>query len=73
VPLVGVYQGTVVSNNDPQRSGRVQVQIPSIGLNSTWALACLSPGSHGSYPVGSTVIIAFESGDATRPVVLGRV
>lgn len=72
--LFGVYRGTVTANTDPQGSGRVQVQVMALGSTSMWAPACAAPGSSlATYPVGCTVIVAFEGGDASFPVVLGRV
>jgi uncharacterized protein involved in type VI secretion and phage assembly len=74
VPLIGVYRGVVSSSSDPQNAGRVQVQVPSVGVTSTWALVCTQPGGVSTpYSVGSNVIVAFENGDSNRPVVLGRV
>ena len=73
MPLMGVYRGMVTDAADPQRSGRVRVQVPSIGMSSEWAPVCLPPGSGaGAFVVGSTVVVAFENGDQRFPIVLGR-
>jgi len=74
VPAIGVYRGVVTSNVDPQKTGRVQVQVPALGVSSTWAVVCSSGGAgRASYPIGSSVIVAFEGGDSSWPVVLGRI
>ncbi len=72
--ISGVYTGVVVNSADPTRRGRVQVRIPMVGpADSSWAPVCLPPGgAAGIIPVGSTVVVAFEGGDADRPIVLGR-
>lgn len=71
--LSGVYRGMVVSSGDPMKAGRVQVQVPAAGIQSTWAPVCVS-GAAGvpSIPVGAKVVVAFEGGDASLPIVLGR-
>lgn len=69
----GVYRAQIVSTSDPTAAGRVQVMIPAIaGANSVWAPVCGPFGTAtGSPRIGATVWIAFENGDATRPVVMG--
>ncbi|HEV3408862.1 MAG TPA: phage baseplate assembly protein V [Chthoniobacterales bacterium] len=77
----GVYTTRVVSVRDPDGLGRVKVKlptsIPASPLNrQVWArVATLMAGDHrGTWfvpEVGDEVVIAFEEGDATRPVVLG--
>ena len=70
----GLYRGTVLDSNDPMGVGRVMVSVPALGLES-WALVATPPaaGASAKFQIGATVILAFEGGDAARPVVLGQV
>jgi len=72
--LYGVYRGVVTDSNDPLGSGRVRVSVPTVSAES-WALVALPAivGPSAKFQTGATVIVAFEQGDAARPVVLGRV
>ncbi len=70
-----VYKGVVVKPRDPKRRGRVQVSLPLFG-EEVWAQrATLATGDQrGTWFVpdpGDEVLVAFENGDAKRPVVLG--
>jgi Type VI secretion system/phage-baseplate injector OB domain len=71
-----VYRAVVDENHDPQRRGRLQVSVPSVGVSSTWAEACLPPVPMvllALPTVGSTVWVQFEGGDRSRPVWTGVV
>ncbi|HET7821976.1 MAG TPA: phage baseplate assembly protein V [Ornithinibacter sp.] len=71
-----VYRAVVDENHDPQRRGRLQVSVPSLGVSSTWAEACLPPVPMvllALPTVGSTVWVQFENGDRSRPVWTGIV
>ena len=53
-----VYRAVVDENHDPQRRGRLQVSVPSVGVSSAWAEACLPPVPLGLLalpPLGPTV------------------
>ncbi len=63
----GVYRGIVVDNTDPGASGRVKVNVEG---RVSWALCTITTPA---VQVGSMVIVAFEAGDADRPVVLGKI
>ncbi len=76
----GKYQGTVLSNLDPLKLGRLLVEVPDVvGLvPSSWAVPCVPlagpAGPMGVYivpPVGAGVWIEFENGDPERPVWVG--
>jgi Type VI secretion system/phage-baseplate injector OB domain len=71
--ISGVVLGTVISNLDPVNNGRVQVSIPVVG-STPWAPAIGStdPDDDAWYEIGDTVVVAFQQGDPTFPVVLGR-
>jgi uncharacterized protein involved in type VI secretion and phage assembly len=71
--MVGVYVGMVASTGDPLSAGRVQVQVPAAGIPTMWAPVCSSGAGRPVIPVGSRVVVAFEGGDADRPIVLGRI
>jgi len=67
----GVCRGLVTDTIDPSAKGRVMVQIPGVG--TAWAPICLPfGGQSGPTAIGGTVVVAFESGDPRRPIVLGR-
>lgn len=70
----GVYRATVLDNADPLVRRRLRVQVPGVsGDEALWALACLPPGGPDGIPgIGDGVWVAFESGDPSRPVWLGR-
>ncbi len=76
----GVLVGVVTNTNDPKTWGRVKVKFPTLTdeAESDWARViglgggpeagmCLVP------EVGDEVLVAFEHGDFSRPIVLGGV
>lgn len=71
----GIYRGIVMNAMDPQRQGRVQVQVPGNASGSIWALVSRPVGAadRGAVAVGSQVWVMFEGGDPARPVVTGMV
>jgi uncharacterized protein involved in type VI secretion and phage assembly len=76
--LFGMYRGRVEDNADPRGLGRVQVSSPA-ALGSSgraWAMPCLPCAESGVGlsilpPVGADVLVEFEEGDPSRPIVIG--
>lgn len=76
--VFGKYRGTVVDVDDPQRVGRIRVQVPTVlgEQVSPWAEPCTpyaGPGM-GLYavpPVGAAVWVEFEAGQISRPIWSG--
>ena len=74
----GKYRGMVVQNIDPQRRGRLQVQVsavfgPSI---SSWAMPCLpfagfQMGMYVVPPPNAGVWVEFENGNPDKPIWTG--
>jgi uncharacterized protein involved in type VI secretion and phage assembly len=70
--------GQVTNNNDPEQLCRVKVKFPSLSEDdeSTWARLA-SPGAGARRglqwvpEVNDEVLVGFELGDMTRPIVLG--
>ncbi|HUA45467.1 MAG TPA: phage baseplate assembly protein V [Solirubrobacteraceae bacterium] len=76
--IAGLLTGVVTSNDDPQRLGRVQVHLPSIGddIVTPWAriAAPMAGKQRGFYTlpeVGDEVLVGFEHGNPEFPYVLG--
>jgi hypothetical protein len=77
----GNYQGTVVQNVDPERRGRLQVEVPDVlsFIPSTWAEPCVPlagptgppMGVYMVPPIGAGVWVEFEHGDPNKPVWVG--
>ena len=76
---MGVLTARVVDNVDPQGGGRVLVAMAlsaDARPTESWArLATLSAGDQRGtwFPpaVGDEVLVAFEAGDVTKPIVVG--
>lgn len=78
-PTAEAQPATVISNNDPEGLGRVQVAFAwqsDSGSNTPW-IRMTNPhtgGNKGFYfvpEVGEEVLVAFEGGNAEKPFVLG--
>jgi uncharacterized protein involved in type VI secretion and phage assembly len=76
--MKGIVTGKVVSVDDPDKQGRVQVSFPYLGgkNDSYWApVATLMAGSNrGSWFMpekGDEVVVAFNQDDNAHPYILG--
>ena len=75
----GKFRGFVTSNQDPEKRGRVKLQIPSVmgDQESDWALPCLPFGGlaqQGFFAIpeiDAQVWVEFEEGDPQRPIWTG--
>lgn len=74
----GVVTGQVVSRDDPDQQGRVQVSLPYLGgqNQSSWApvATMMSGGNRGSWfmpEVGDEVLVAFNQDDVAHPYIIG--
>ena len=73
--LWGKYRGTVLENQDPLFSGRLQVSVPGIVI-SNWAMPCvpLTDVMMGTFmrpSIGANVWVEFERGDPDKPIWVG--
>lgn len=73
----GVYPALVTDNLDPLSQGRVTVTVPMLGdTDGLWARVAVpfAGNQRGTWmipDIGDEVLIAFESGDPSRPIVIG--
>ncbi|WP_119730200.1 phage baseplate assembly protein V [Thermomonospora amylolytica] len=76
----GKYRGLVVDNADPERLGRLRLQVPSVlgdEVTTGWALPCVPYGGMAGQgllaipDVGAGVWVEFEEGDLEFPVWVG--
>lgn len=70
--------GIVTDNKDPENAGRVKVMYPWLteGHTSYWARTCsqMAGKGRGFYnlpEIGDEVMVAFEHGEISRPIVMG--
>ncbi len=77
----GKYRGTVINNIDPDRTGRLLVEVPDV-LSlppAGWAVPCTplagptgpSMGVHLVPPIGAGVWVEFEQGHPDHPIWVG--
>jgi phage baseplate assembly protein V len=76
--ITGVVSGIVTQNQDPDGYGRVRVRLPWLADDAeTWWARVATPMAgpeRGLYmlpEVDDEVLVAFEHGDPSRPVVIG--
>jgi phage protein D/phage baseplate assembly protein gpV len=76
--IPGVAVAIVTDNDDPEGMGRVRVQFPWLAEDAvSWWARLVAPGAGKDYgviwmpQVGDEVLVAFEQGDVSRPMVLG--
>jgi type VI secretion system secreted protein VgrG len=76
-PFEALLTAIVTDLNDPEKVGRVRVKFPwTQQAGEPWArlIGAAAGKMHGSYwspAVGDEVVIGFEFGDPSRPLVLG--
>lgn len=72
----GKYRGIVVSNQDPEKLGRVKINVPQVsGKNImeawAWPSGLVGGEEFGSFfipPKGASVWVTFENGDPNHPI-----
>lgn len=71
----GMYRAIVCDINDPERRGRIRVQVPSVLGNylSSWCEPCIPYATDyaGDYyvpPLGEGIWVQFEDGDVNKPI-----
>lgn len=64
----GAYRAVVIDHVDPIGQSRLQVSVPDVGLEATWATCCLTSHSESVPAVGEEVTVVFQGGDTERPV-----
>jgi uncharacterized protein involved in type VI secretion and phage assembly len=76
--IYGVVVGVVTKNDDPDKLGRVKVELPWLGdkVETDWARTAVAMAGKGRGlfylpEVGDEVLVAFEHGDVGYPYVLG--
>lgn len=75
----GKYRGLVVDRDDPEKKGRLKLQVPSVlGEEETdWALPCTPFGGSAELgffaipEVGAHLWVEFEAGDISHPIWIG--
>jgi hypothetical protein len=72
----GKYRGTVVSNQDKTKKGRLHVKVPALGDAIVWAMPCVPYAGKGVGllalpPEKSGVWVEFEGGDPSFPIWTG--
>lgn len=76
----GKYRGKVVDNADPEKLGRLRLQVPSVlgdQVVTGWALPCMPYGGAADQgflfipDVGAGVWVEFEEGDLEFPIWVG--
>ena len=74
----GKYRGIVFDNIDPQKLGRLQVQVPDVlGENiNAWAMPCVPYAGNqvGTFlipPIGANIWVEFEAGNKQHPIWSG--
>lgn len=76
----GKYRGLVVNNADPERLGRLKLQVPSVlgdNVVTGWAMPCVPYGGAADQgmlfipDVGAGVWVEFEEGDLEFPIWVG--
>ncbi len=76
--IPGVVPGIVTDNDDPQSMGRVKLRFPWLSDDAESSWARLSQPGAGKESgmvwvpqVGDEVLVAFEQGDISHPIVIG--
>jgi uncharacterized protein involved in type VI secretion and phage assembly len=78
-PAFGKHRGFVTDNADPDKRGRIKLQVPALlGDQATdWALPCLPCGGLAEQgflfvpDIGAQVWVEFEGGDLSYPIWVG--
>ena len=74
----GKYRGVVMQNVDPERRGRILVQVPDVSnlMPSSWAMPCLpftgqQMGFFAVPQIGAGVWVEYEQGNPDYPIWVG--
>jgi phage baseplate assembly protein V len=74
--FLGIAVAQVASNLDAKGLGRVQIRLPWLAGTLVWARVAtpMAGPNYGAYFIpqpGTEVVVAFNSGDTTDPIIIG--
>jgi hypothetical protein len=70
----GVYRAIVTNADDPASTNRIKIKTPSLSDDEIWAEVAIfgADDRPPQFAIGGEVVVAFEGGAPSQPIILGK-